>query len=233
MLELVDIHSYYGDSHIVKGISLRVSRGSIVAIVGPNGVGKTTTLHSIIGFIRPRYGEVRFKGINTVGLPANNIARMGVSLVPQGRRIFPSLTVKENLIVAAHNRGNKYWTLERIVTTFPLLVDRASHRGNQLSGGEQQLLAVARSLAGNPDLLLLDEVSEGFSPSYINAVVQIVRWFKEANLSVLLAESNLRLVTRVADYVYVMSKGTIVYESEPENLIDNEEIKSRYFGVST
>lgn len=233
MLKVIDIHTYYGESHILQGVSLNVPEGSVIGILGRNGMGKTTTLHSINGFNPPRRGEVRFKGNNIVGLPRYQIARLGISLVPQGRRIFPSLTVKENLIAAASKRGNQNWNLEKIFAMFPVVASRATHRGNELSGGEQQMLAIARALISNPDLLLLDEVFEGLSPLILNEIVKIIQLVKSMSFSTLLVEPNLTLATKMADHVYIMNKGTIVYEGDPQDLINNEELKSKFLGVST
>jgi branched-chain amino acid transport system ATP-binding protein len=232
MLELVDIHTYYGESHILNGISLNVADGSVVGLLGRNGMGKTTTIYSIIGLVPPRSGEVQFKGKNIAGYPAYSIAKMGIGLVPQGRRIFPSLSVKENLMIGArHTDSPQSWNLERVFATFPVLKQRANYRGNHLSGGEQQMLAIARALMTNPSLLLMDEPSEGLAPLLIRSIGEIIRQLRETGLAILLVEQNLSFALDLADYVYVMSKGNIVYQSKPDELRDNEEIKAQYLGV--
>lgn len=234
VLQLIDVHTYYGDNHILQGISLEVAEGSVVALLGRNGVGKTTTIRSIIGFVPPRQGSVRFKGIDITGFEPHRIVQMGIGLVPQGRRIFPSLTVKENLTIAARNNGGRRqgWDLNRVLSAFPQLKERLDARGGSLSGGELQMLAVARALMTNPVLVLMDEASEGLAPLVLREVERITQQLKsEEGLSILLVEQNLRLALKVADYVYIMSKGKVVYESTPGEIRDNDEIKAKYLGV--
>jgi len=232
MLHLVDVHTYYGESHIIQGISLEVKEGSLTALLGRNGMGKTTTIRSIIGFTPPRSGVVRFKGKDIMGLRPYHIAQMGISLIPQGRRIFSSLSVEENLTMSARNTGNSgAWSLDRVYLLFPILKERASCRGNLLSGGEQQMLTIGRALMTNPDLLLMDEPSEGLAPKIVREISHIIAQLKESGFSILLVEQNLPMALRVSDYIYVLSKGKIVYESTPEELRDNEEVKARYLGA--
>ena len=233
MLQLDDIHTYYGETYILQGISLEVKEGSVVALLGRNGMGKTTTIRSIIGFTPPRRGVVRFKGKDVTGLQSYQIVQMGIGLVPQGRHILPSLTVKENLTMAATTRGKtKAWTLDTVYSHFPLLKERANLSGSRLSGGEQQMLAIGRALMTNPDLLLMDEPSEGLAPVIIQEIGRIIGQLKESGLSILLVEQNLPMALAVADYSYVISKGVIVYESTPEELRGNEEVKAKYLGVA-
>jgi branched-chain amino acid transport system ATP-binding protein len=233
VLELKDIHTYYGDSYILQGISLKIGDGSVVALLGRNGMGKTTTIRSIIGLAPPRRGEVIFKGKNIAGLPPYAIAQRGIGLVPQGREIFPSLSVKENLTMAARGKNKeKDWNLDKIYSLFPILKERGGNKGNLLSGGEQQMLTVARALMTNPDLLLLDEPSEGLAPIVIQEIGGIIAQIKESGLSILLVEQNLNLALALADYVYILSKGQIVYESAPEKLKDNEDVKAKYLGIT-
>ena len=233
MLKLVDVHTYYGESYVLQGISLEVKKGSVVALLGRNGMGKTTTIRSIIGFTPARRGKVLFKGKDITSLPPYQIAQMNIGLIPQGRRIFPSLSVEENLTMAARGGGKTgAWTLDRLYSLFPVLKERASYKGNLLSGGEQQMLSIARSLMTNPDLLLMDEPSEGLAPIIVQEIGHIIRQLKENGFSILLVEQNLLMALRVADYVYIMSKGTIVYEGTPEELRDNEEVKAKYLGVT-
>jgi len=231
MLEVVDIHTYYGDSHVLHGISLKVEQGSIVALLGRNGMGKTTVARSIIGFTPPRRGVVRFKEKEIGGLEPYQIARMGLSLVPQGRGIFPSLSVKENLTIAARSGSQgEAWNLDRVYSLFPILKDRANLYANLLSGGEQQMLSIGRALMTNPDLLLMDEPSEGLAPLIVREISRVIDQLR-GSLSVLLAEQNLQMALGLADYVYVISKGTVVYESTPQELRNNEEVKSKHLGV--
>ena len=233
MLELVDIHTYYGASYILQGISLEVKEGSVVALMGRNGMGKTTTIRSIIGFNPPRRGVVRFKGKDITRLQSYLIARMGMGLVPQGRQIFPSLSVEENLTMAATTRGKaEAWTLDRVYSLFPILKERANLRGSRLSGGEQQMLCISRALMTNPDLLLMDEPSEGLAPVIVKEVGRIISQLKESGLSILLVEQNVSMALAVADYVYIINKGMIVNGSTPEELRGNEEVKAQHLGIA-
>ena len=233
MLKLNDIHTYYGASYVLQGISLEVKEGSVVALLGRNGMGKTTTIRSIIGFNPPSRGEINFKGENITRLPPNRIANMGIGLVPQGRRIFPSLSVAENLTMAARNISKAdAWSLDKIYTLFPILKARAKYKGTLLSGGEQQMLTIARALMINPDLVLMDEPSEGLAPILVYEVGHIIDRLKKRGLSILLVEQNLNLALGVADYVYIISKGVIEYQSTPEELRHNDEIKAKYIGVT-
>ncbi|MFC2019743.1 ABC transporter ATP-binding protein [Chloroflexota bacterium] len=233
MLELANVHTYYGESHVLRGISLKVASGSVVALLGRNGMGKTTTIHSIIGFTPPRRGRVIFKGRDITHLESHRIPQGGIALVPQGRRIFPSLSVKENLTMAARGRKNgDSWTLEKVYSLFPVLKERANLKGNLISGGEQQMLAIGRALMTNPDLLLMDEPSEGLAPLIVRELGDIIQKLHQGGLSILLVEQNIRLALTVADYAYVLNKGMIVYESTPQELEKNEEVKGIYLGVS-
>ncbi len=231
MLEVSDIHTYYGESHVLYGVSLEVKEGQIVALLGRNGMGKTTVARSIMGLTPPRSGTIRFKGKDISKLEPYRIARLGLSLVPQGRGIFPSLSVKENLTIAARN-GNKSqaWNLERVYSLFPILKERSRFYANLLSGGEQQMLSIGRALMTNPDFLLMDEPSEGLAPLIVQEISRIIDQLRGSH-SVLLAEQNLQMALGLADYVYVISKGTVVYESTPEALRNNEEVKSKHLGV--
>ncbi len=232
MIEIRDIHTWYGSSYVLQGVSMTVKDGTVVALLGRNGMGKTTTIRSIMGFTPPRKGSILFNGQELVGQQSHRIARAGIGLAPQGRLIFPSLSVVENLTMAArtHKRTDS-WTLERVFEVFPKLKERAKNKGDQLSGGEQQMLTIARALMTNPDLLLLDEPSEGLAPVVVDEVFKTIRELKESGHSILLVEQDFGMAMSVADYAYVMSKGTIVYESTPEKLIDNESVKSTYLGV--
>ncbi len=229
MLEVDGIHTYYGDSHILHGVSLRVAAGEAVALLGRNGAGKTTMIRSIVGFTPPRDGRIVFDGESIHRWPAHRIARRGLALVPQGRRIFAPLTVRENLMLGARAAG---WSLERVFGLFPRLRERAEQSGGTLSGGEQQMLAIARALLTNGRLLLLDEPSEGLAPLIVREIGRVVKGLKGERLSILLVEQNYHLALQVADRVYVMNKGQIVYEGTPAGLEANEDVKRRYLGVA-
>ena len=232
MLELVDVHTFYGENHILNGISMGVKENSVVALLGRNGMGKTTIVRSIIGFTPPRSGEMRFKGKEISGLPPYQICQMGVALAPQGRSIFPSLSVEENLTIGERSGKNAGgWSLERVYSLFPRLKERARNKGNLLSGGEQQMLCIGRALLTNPELLLMDEPSEGLAPMIVREIGELVLKLKSDGLSVLLVEQNLSLALGVCDYVYVMSKGEIVYQSTPDELKNDKQKQNKYLGV--
>lgn len=233
MLELIDVHTYYEDSYILQGISLKVEDRSVVALLGRNGMGKTTTIRTIIGFTPPQRGTIRFKNKTINGLKPHRIAQMGIGLVPQGRDIFPSLSVYENLVMAARGGDQEGdWNLERIYNLFPILRKRAKVKGTLLSGGEQQMLTIARALLTNPSLLLMDEPSEGLAPLIVQEIGSIISNLKESRMSILLVEQNLNMALDLADYVYILSKGVIEYESTADELEVNEEIKKRCLGAS-
>jgi branched-chain amino acid transport system ATP-binding protein len=229
MLELDAIQTYYGESHILHGVSIRVGEGEAVALLGRNGAGKTTLIRSVAGFTPPREGRVVFGGQPVQSWPAYRIARQGLALVPQGRRIFSPLTVSENLTLGARPGE---WTLERIYTLFPRLGARALQPGGTLSGGEQQMLAIGRALMTNGRMLVLDEPSEGLAPIIVREIGRIVRGLKGGKLSILLVEQNYHLARQVADRVYVMNKGQIVWEGTPAGLEAAEDVKRRYLGVA-
>jgi branched-chain amino acid transport system ATP-binding protein len=230
VLEIQDVHTFYGDSHVLHGVSLTVADGEVLTILGRNGMGKTTLIRSIIGFTPPRQGAVRLKGEDVAGWPPYRLVERGMALVPQGRRVFPSLTVRENLDVARAGTGR--WNLERVYELFPRLRERAANRANKLSGGEQQMLAIARALMSNPELLLLDEPTEGLAPLLVREVGRILGELKREGLSILLVEQNLPLALGVADRVHILSRGQIVYSGAPEALAADEAVKSRYLGVA-
>lgn len=233
MLELVDVHTYYGKSHVLRGVYLEVEKGSIVALLGRNGMGKTTVIRSIIGLTPPRYGSVRFNGKECSSLQSYQIARLGIALVPQGRQIFPSLGVKENISIAARHSGkHQAWSLESVYSLFPILKERADLKGNLLSGGEQQMLSIGRALMTNPKLLLMDEPSEGLAPLIVREIGHTIKELKRSGVSILLVEQNLRLALGVADFVYVLSKGEIVYKGRPKELENNDDVKAEHLAVA-
>lgn len=233
MLKLVDIHTKYGDSQILQGVSLEVKEGQIVGLLGRNGMGKTTTVRSIIGFSPPHYGTISYRGNNIVDVAPYQIPRMGIALVPQGRRIFSTLSVMENLTVAARGAQRPgAWTLDRIYSLFPILRQRSAHKGNHLSGGEQQMLAIARALMTNPDLLLMDEPSEGLAPIMVQQLGAIIKQLNENGISILLVEQNLSLALGVSHYLYIMRQGRIAHECTPQELKRNQEIQLTCLGIS-
>ena len=231
MLEVQDIHTNYGESYVLQGLSLRLGQGQVVAVLGRNGVGKTTLIRSIIGFTPPRRGRILLHGEDITRLAPHEIARRGVGLVPQGRRIFASLGVGEHLEIGQRAGNGAGWSFDRVVGLFPRLRERLRNRGNKLSGGEQQMLACGRALVGNPDILLMDEPSEGLAPILVRELGRILAQLKTGGASILLVEQNLAFALRIADRVYLMSKGKIVHESRPDELRRDEEVKARYLGV--
>jgi branched-chain amino acid transport system ATP-binding protein len=232
ILAVDDVHTYYGTSYILQGISLKISAGKVVALVGRNGMGKTTTIRSIMGFTRPRRGKIWFKEEDITKLEAHKIPPRGIGLVPQGRRIFPSLSVKENLDIAVRQYAKKFtWNTEKVFSLFPELKERANNKGNQLSGGEQQMLAIARALISNPDLILMDEPSEGLAPIIIQKVAGIIKQLKEDGVSLLLAEQNLPLALSAADYVVVINKGIVAFEGTVKEFKANSDIEREYLAI--
>ncbi len=228
VLDVEDLHTYYGDSHVLHGVSLSVRAGEVVTILGRNGMGKTTLIRSIIGFTPARRGAVRFLGQDVTGWPPFRAVERGMGLVPQGRRVFPSLTVRENLEVAARGDG---WSVDRVFALFPRLAERARNRAGRLSGGEQQMLAIGRALMTNPVLLLMDEPTEGLAPLLVREVGRVIAELKREGLSILLVEQNLPLALSVADRAHVLSRGEIVYSGTAKELSDNHTVQARYLGV--
>ncbi|MCL5735771.1 MAG: ABC transporter ATP-binding protein [Actinobacteria bacterium] len=231
MLELQNVETFYGERQALFGVSLAVPKGAVVGMLGRNGMGKTTIIRTIMGINPPRRGSVRLNGREIAGLEPDRIARLGIGFVPQGRGIFPSLSVKENLTIAERrNEDGTGWTLEKVYDAFPILKKRQRQYGNLLSGGEQQMLSIARALMTNPDTLLMDEPSEGLAPMVVNDISVIIRELK-ASHSVLLAEQHMNMALAVADYIYIINKGTVVHESSPEELSNNVDICRRFLGV--
>jgi branched-chain amino acid transport system ATP-binding protein len=231
ILEVRDIHTYYGDAYVLQGLSLQLEQGQILGLLGRNGVGKTTLVNSIVGFTPPRTGTILFKGADITNAASFETIRRGMGLVPQGRRVFPTLSVEENLSVAGLNVERHGWNLERVYALFPRLRERRSQRARTLSGGEQQMLAIGRGLMTNPDCLIMDEPSEGLAPIIIQGVWEAIGRLKEEGLSILLVEQNASLALKLVDYVHVMSKGQVVYSARPEELQANDAIKSSYLGI--
>lgn len=228
MLEVKEIHTYYGTSHILFGISLNVKLGEAVCLLGRNGAGKTTTFRSIIGLTPPKAGSIKFKAQEIVGKPPYRIAQMGIGFVPDTRRIFPDLTVRQNILVARREKEGAVWNLESIYALFPRLINLDTHMGTQLSGGEQQMLTIARTLMTNPNLLLLDEPGEGLAPLVIKALEQQLGEIKRLGLTMLICEHNVGLATALSDRGYVIDKGAIRYQGKIEELQKNEEVRKKY-----
>ena len=228
MLRIEGLHTYYGHGHILQGVNLEIPPGRIAAVLGHNGVGKTTTLRSIIGLVLPRSGRVLLGDKDVAGWPPHRIVRVGVGYVPEGRMIFPDLTVMENIQVAQRVPA-KQWSMDRLFTLFPALAERRRNKGSQLSGGEQQMLAVARALVTDPKVMLLDEPSQGLAPLVVEELTRLITRLRDEGVSVLLVEQNLKLAEAVADVVYVMVKGKMVYHAPLERFrSEREDVKAKY-----
>jgi branched-chain amino acid transport system ATP-binding protein len=234
LLEIKDLNTYYDESHVLRGISLNVDQGEIVSLLGRNGVGKTTTLKSVIGILAPRSGQILFKGRDVSGLAPHNIANQGVGYVPEDRRIFPRLTVRENLLMGikpGQKETSGGWSVDKIYEYFPPLKARDKQKGAYLSGGEQQMLTIARALMGEPEVLLLDEPTEGLAPMIVETLEQVVTDVNNHGVAILLVEQNMRVVLRLAKRIYVISKGKIVFQGSGEELKEAREIRERYLEV--
>jgi branched-chain amino acid transport system ATP-binding protein len=236
MIEVKDIHSYYGKSHILHGVSLELKQGELVCLLGRNGVGKSTTLKSIMGIVRPTQGSIRFDGKELVGSQPYQIARLGVGYVPEDRRIFKSLTVHENLLMGTQKAKNsgaaeRVWTIDKIYEIFPNLRERRSNKGSHLSGGEQQMLTVARTLMGNPKLILVDEPTEGLAPLIVKDVLEMLAAVRKSGVTVLMVEQNFKAAIKVADRFYIMAKGQMVFEGGMAALLAAEDVRKNYLEV--
>jgi len=231
MLHVKNINTFYGKSHAIQGISLEVNEGELVSLLGRNGAGKTTTLRSIIGLTPPRSGNITYEGVDITQKKPFEICRAGIGYVPEDRRIFSTLTVVENLNIAVQKERQQQWDQERIFTLFPNLAERKRHRGKELSGGEQQMLAIARALMGNPSLLLLDEPTEGLAPLIIEELIQVIGRIKKEGVTVLLVEQNVESAFKVADRHYILEQGKVVYSGRNEDLKEDKEVMLRYLSV--
>jgi branched-chain amino acid transport system ATP-binding protein len=239
VLRVIDVHTYYGDSHVLQGVSLDVEKGMVSAVLGRNGVGKTTLCRSIVGFTPARSGRIVFDDVEITRLAPHKICGMHLGLVPQGRRVFSSLSVYEHLAIAHRWRERlpkktipaPTWDIRKVFEVFPRLEERRRHRGNELSGGEQQMLAIARALVANPALVVMDEPTEGLSSAMIAEVAAVIRRLRDEGTAVLLAEQNAAFAVKLADRVHVMSQGRIVHTSTAAELWANEEIKTQFLGV--
>jgi branched-chain amino acid transport system ATP-binding protein len=236
MLEVSDVHSYYGKSHILHGVSLRLNEGELVCLLGRNGVGKSTTLKSMMGLVKAREGSIRFKEQELIGKQPFEIARLGVGYVPEDRRIFRSLTVHENLSIGIKGSENgrkqgQGWTIEKIYDFFPLLKNRQNNKGGHLSGGEQQMLTVARTLMGNPELILVDEPTEGLAPLIVKDVLEMLAAVRKSGVTILMVEQNFKGAVKIANRFYVMGKGKVVFMGSVEELMAAEDIRRDYLEV--
>ncbi|MBO0826251.1 MAG: ABC transporter ATP-binding protein [Streptosporangiales bacterium] len=231
MIEVTDLHAYRGDNYVLQGVQMEIADGRCTTLLGRNGMGKTTLVETIMGLVRPREGRIDVDGTSTVGKEPFEIARRGIGYVPQGRHVFPSLSVEENLTLAARTRGDDGWTLDAVYELFPNLSQRKRNRGSQLSGGEQQMLVIGRALLTNPRLLVMDEPSEGLAPVMVERVGEIVAQLREQGLAIFLVEQNYRLAVSSADKVYVLSKGQVVWEGGPDELEDSDDIRREHLGV--
>ncbi len=236
MLEVRNIHSYYGKSHILHGVSLDLKEGEMVCLRGRNGVGKSTTLKSIMGVVKPEQGSIRFHDREIAGLAPYEIARLGIGYVPEDRRIFRSLTVHENLLMGIKrgknkNAGAEEWTVERVYKLFPKLEERRNNKGSHLSGGEQQMLTVVRTLMGNPRVILVDEPTEGLAPLIVKDVLEMLTTVRKSGVTVLMVEQNFKAAVKVADRYYIMSKGQIVFAGNTQELLAADEVRKNYLEV--
>ena len=233
LLEVEKINTFYGQSHVLQDVSLKIEKGEVVCLLGRNGVGKTTTLKSIMGLVPPRAGSIKFKGEEISRKKSFEIARLGIGYVPDDRRIFPDLTAFENLELARRlsPKGDWQWTIEKVYQLFPVLEDLSSRKGNLLSGGEQKMLAIGRALMKNPELLLLDEPSEGLAPLVLKNLIEVINRISREDITILLADQNLKFCMRVANRGYIIEKGTIQYQGTMKEIWQNEEIVRRHLAV--
>jgi branched-chain amino acid transport system ATP-binding protein len=233
LLEVSGLHTYYGPSHILHDVTFSLGRGETLALMGRNGMGKTTTLRSIFGLAPPRRGEIRVRGESLAGAAPHRVARAGLALVPEGRGMFPTLTVKEHLVMAARpgHDGRQDWTLERVLDLFPRLAERIGHFGTQLSGGEQQMLTIGRALMTNPDLVLLDEATEGLAPLIRREIWAVIRRIKASGVAAIVVDKDFRTLAEIADKSVILAKGRVVFSGSPRDLAAQPELLSRHLGV--
>ena len=236
LLEVHEIHSYYEKSHILHGVSLKLEKGELVCLLGRNGVGKSTALKSVIGIVQPREGSILFDGQELIGKEPYQISRMGIGFVPEDRRIFPSLTANENLLMGIKREKNEAsskqgWTIQKVYEAFPQLKERKNSKGAHLSGGEQQMLTVARTLMGNPELMLIDEPTEGLAPLIMKDVLNMLSAIRESGVAILMVEQNFKAAIKIADRFYIMSKGQVVFEGDGPTLLAAEDVRKQYLEV--
>jgi branched-chain amino acid transport system ATP-binding protein len=233
MLAVENLNTYYGDSHILQGVGLTIGRGEAIGLLGRNGMGKTTLIRSVMGYVKPRSGRVAWEGREITGAPPERVARLGVGYVPEGRGIFPNLSVRENLVMAARppQQGAPSWTCERVLETFPRLAERLGHGGQQLSGGEQQMLSIGRALMTHPQLLILDEATEGLAPLIVAEIWRVIALIRESGISTLIVDRNYQQVLAHTDRAVVLEKGKVVLEGESATLAADAEALSKVLGV--
>jgi branched-chain amino acid transport system ATP-binding protein len=232
LLEICNIATSYGLSQVLFDVSFAIDDGEVVTLMGRNGMGKTTTVRSLMGLIKPHGGEIRFRGERIDQLPPHRIARLGLGLVPEGRQIFPNLTVRENLLMAEQRKkSDRPWTIDRVFDLFPILCERASNRGNQLSGGEQQMLAIGRALMTNPSLLVLDEATEGLAPRIREDIWTTLQNLKKSGLAIIVIDKDLEALCAFADRHYILEKGEVIWTGSTLELLGNKELQDRYLGV--
>jgi len=231
MLQVKDIHTFYGKSHVIQGISLEVNKGELVCLLGRNGAGKTTSLRSIMGLTVPRFGNIFYEGTEITRRSSFEICRTGIAYVPEDKRIFATLTLMENLNIAIQKDRGQEWNHERIFKLFPALAERKRHRGSELSGGEQQMLSIARALMGNPSLILMDEPTEGLAPLIVENLIKVIDQIKTEGVTILLVEQNVESAFKVADRHYILEQGKIVYHGSNDELKKDKEVMERYLSV--
>jgi branched-chain amino acid transport system ATP-binding protein len=233
LLEVRALHAYYGASHVLHGVDFAIRRGETIGLMGRNGMGKTTLLKSMLGLVKPRGGEVRVRGEPMTGAEPHRVARQGIAYVPEGRGIFPNLTVRENLVMAARpgHDGRRDWTLDRVLERFPRLAERLGHGGAQLSGGEQQMLTIGRALLTNPELLILDEATEGLAPQLAREIWRIIREIREHGIATLIVDKNYADVTALADRNVILVKGRVVFEGDSATLLARRDVLDQHLGV--
>lgn len=233
MLTIESLNTYYGDSHILHGVDVQVPMGKAIGLLGRNGMGKTTLIRSLMGYVPPASGSIRWREKAVTGHSPERIARLGIGYVPEGRGIFPNLSVKENLVMSARSGpgGRNDWTYERVLETFPRLKERLDHGGQQLSGGEQQMLSIGRALMTNPDLMILDEATEGLAPLIVQEIWKVISMIRETGISTLIVDRNYRLVLSHTDSAYLLEKGKVVLQGDSRDLLNAPEELGRYLGV--
>ena len=233
LIEARGLHTHYGASHILRGVDFTVSKGQTIGLMGRNGMGKTTLLKSLMGIVKPSGGKVHVKGQDMTGAPTFEIARLGLAYVPEGRGIFGNLSVRENLVMSARagTQGQRDWTYDRVLETFPRLAERLNHGGQQLSGGEQQMLTIGRALMTNPDLLILDEATEGLAPLIAREIWRICGLIRESGISSIIVDKNWKHVTQITDRNVILVKGEVVFEGSSEELLSKPELLEQHLGV--
>lgn len=233
LLEARGLHTYYGSSHILHGVDFAIGRGEALGLMGRNGMGKTTLIRSMLSLVRPQQGSVRVRGLEMTGAPTYRVIRSGIAYVPEGRGIFPNLSVKENLLMAARAgvEGQRDWTFERVMTLFPRLAERIGHGGGQLSGGEQQMLTIGRALMTNPDLLILDEATEGLAPLIVREIWRIIREIRDSGIATVIVDKNHAAVTAVTNRSMILVKGSVVFDGPSEAVRNDPELIRKHLGV--